>query len=66
MNELIEGMNRVVVLDGTSDNTDVLTTAAKNWASHSLETYRGEMLTKALDISKALVEFATLRFDKVE
>lgn len=33
------------------------TELAKRWASHSLETYKDELLTKALAISKALSEF---------
>lgn len=35
-----------------------LVVAAKEWASHSLDTYSGELLKKALAVSAALREFA--------
>lgn len=38
-------------------NPEILDEAAVRWATHSLKTYRGDLLTQALAISKALAEF---------
>lgn len=41
-----------------SEHADMpLTISAKNWASHCLETYVGDLLQKGLAIAGALAEF---------
>ena len=46
------------VADETVSNP-VLQQAANKWATHSLETYRGTLLRRALSISAAISDFIT-------
>jgi hypothetical protein len=40
-----------------SGDTDTLRAAAKRWAEHCLETYRGDLLKAGLNVSRALADF---------
>lgn len=55
MKELEQGLNEVIETSSSSE-ADFLE-LSKRWATHSLATYKDGLLTKALQISKALAEF---------
>ena len=59
MQELIRSLDKTAE-DHQPDEPHVFTElddAAVKWATHALHTYDGDLLSKALAISKAMVEF---------
>ena len=55
MQELSQAIDRAIESGGLC-----LRDSAKKWAAFSLDNYTGEMLSAALNISKALAEFDCL------
>jgi len=63
MSDLKEHANLAVIDDAESANQLPLVATAKEWAAHSLDTYSGELLRKAMAVSVAVREFAD-EFDR--
>lgn len=55
MNELAKTVEDVM----QGNPYDNLDQAAKRWAEHSLKTFRGDLLRKALEMSASMVEFVS-------
>ena len=53
----MEDLKRTLDHTAAFGDYGILDDVAERWAAHSLKTYRGELLRKALAISEALVEF---------
>ena len=57
MKELQDGIERAIE-DETGKGQIDLHIVSKKWATWSLDTYTGTLLSKALDISKAIADFS--------
>ena len=55
MDELRAGLERV---EQAEKGEESLREVAVSWATHSLKTYRDELLSRAMAISEALAQFA--------
>jgi len=59
MDKLSNAITKEIVEPGSTDLRQryPLDDAAREWASHALETFTGELLRKALDISASIASF---------
>ncbi|HCC08606.1 TPA: hypothetical protein DEP81_01335 [Candidatus Woesebacteria bacterium] len=56
MQKLQDGL-KLAIADESGAGELALFEVGKQWAIYSLDTYTGELLSKALDISKAIADF---------